>query len=849
VRSTCKQVILGEWAPLGSALPEPCPTSGFYCPGAANDAVNGGSKPIIIPVGDSTTTKKVETVQKQMTVDLDCATFDLAAMKTTLATQYNVDVALISLNNPCVRRRQRRLAELDEFNSPPQQLPPPDWMLATHGRALAATSITITIATEGTKADGTPITAAANDLITAVNSVADSQLGTSLSSALGTTITITASSAPSKAVESMTVKFTCPKGKWCTAGLIVDCTEGTYNPLTGQDLGTACKKCPEFSTSPKASTSINDCVCQDGFIQTILPDGTAKCECDAGKEIMNGVRCDSCSPGTYKPVPGNTKCTDCRSSPLPLAAKEDTTTATPGAKLATDCVCKIGYYLVADEVSGQQSCKPCSSTWRNGRVGTDCSVAGITLETLPILPGFFRQSTKAQVVRKCIAIDAEAACQGSQNASTAIRQRLTLDVAAEDFDEAGFKLKLSALYGVSPDEIEIAVAPGSLQMTVTIKTSAATAATGANGAPAPPRLSTDELNQRVSSTALAASTLGVGVSKMSAAQLEIEDAARCAVGYTGPYCAVCAIGYHGGGEGKTCIACADSGMDPTTQIAIQLGGAFAMLLVGTLLMMKFGKKVLQGAASTLEKMDQGELDTNDMMASGVAGSVEDEDEEEGKAVAEKPESEPEKAPKKKKRSRCSPASLIKGGIAPIVKLTKALSEAGVKMKILVSLYQVLNGLGLVFSIPYPDTYTEMMNNIGSIELNVPSLLPIDCLLGGINFFHVLVIQTALPLILIAILYVVGKAADKAGDLSRRKMDADGLDRKVQPQPLGYVLSELCATVSFFLLFLLYPGSSNKIFNALMCSSFNGEGEDGQSFLRVDFSIDCNSFFYNGIMKP
>lgn len=141
----------------------------------------------------------------------------------------------------------------------------------------------------------------------------------------------------------------------------------------------------------------------------------------------------------------------------------------------------------------------------------------------------------------------------------------------------------------------------------------------------------------------------------------------------------------------------------------------------------------------------------------------------------------------------------------------------------------------------------MLNNIGSVELNVPSLLPIDCLLGGINFFHVLVIQTALPLILVTVLFFVGKAAGKAGDIARRKMDADGVDKG--KQPLGHVLAELCSTVSFFLIFLLYPGSSNKIFNALMCSSFNGEGEDGQSFLRVDFSIDCNSLFYNGIMKP
>ena len=321
-KTSCSPVGLGFWAPLGSPLPESCPASGFYCPGAADDTINRGAKPIIIPVGDSTTTKEVETVQKEMTLDLSCDDFDLDAVKQTLATQYGCDVSLISLENPCGRRRRR---------------------------GLAALTLTITIATEGTAEDGTPVTAAVGDLLTAVQNVNDASLGSSLGTALGTTVVVTASSAPAQATVEKTVKFTCPKGKWCTAGLIVDCTEGTYNPKTGQDLGIACLRCPEFSTSAVGSTSIDDCVCADGFVTTMVGtpeeiaagNGTAVCECDKGKEIMNGVRCDACQPGTYKPATGNTKCTECRQSPNPLAPKEYTTTREPGASLASDCVCQV----------------------------------------------------------------------------------------------------------------------------------------------------------------------------------------------------------------------------------------------------------------------------------------------------------------------------------------------------------------------------------------------------------------------------------------------------------------------------------------------------------------------------
>ena len=83
-----------------------------------------------------------------------------------------------------------------------------------------------------------------------------------------------------------------PSSQWCTAGVVIDCTEGHYNPLEGQDIGTACIKCPEFSTSPVASTNLTDCTCQTGFIPNYKADGSLSCECDYGLEIVNGVRCD-----------------------------------------------------------------------------------------------------------------------------------------------------------------------------------------------------------------------------------------------------------------------------------------------------------------------------------------------------------------------------------------------------------------------------------------------------------------------------------------------------------------------------------------------------------------------------
>lgn len=171
----------------------------------------------------------------------------------------------------------------------------------------------------------------------------------------------------------------------------------------------------------------------------------------------------------------------------------------------------------------------------------------------------------------------------------------------------------------------------------------------------------------------------------------------------------------------------------------------------------------------------------------------------------------------------------------------------------------LCSLGVIFNIPYPENYQNLLSTISSIELNLPTMLPLDCLLGGINFAHVLVIQTLGPLIVIGTLTVLAavlKRRASAQKEQKQKKRRKSLAQRVtvavvgnDEEPLGAFLADLFSNVSFFLLFLLYPGSSTKVFNALLCVGFSGEGEVPQSFLRVDFSIDCKSTLYTNFIFP
>ena len=114
---------------------------------------------------------------------------------------------------------------------------------------------------------------------------------------------------------------------------------------------------------------------------------------------------------------------------------------------------------------------------------------------------------------------------------------------------------------------------------------------------------------------------------------------------------------------------------------------------------------------------------------------------------------------------------------------------------------------------------------------MPALLPLDCLLGGINFLHSLLIQTIGPMVVVGGLELIAKVLRKKAAYKAAKVAKLPGDDAPQADT-SLFLAELCSNVSFFLLFLLYPGSSAKVFNALLCNTFSGPGENGESFLRI-----------------
>ena len=141
--------------------------------------------------------------------------------------------------------------------------------------------------------------------------------------------------------------------------------------------------------------------------------------------------------------------------------------------------------------------------------------------------------------------------------------------------------------------------------------------------------------------------------------------------------------------------------------------------------------------------------------------------------------------------------------------TSLFSKLSIKLRILVSMIQVLSQLSVVYSIPFPGLYAGLLRWVGLLELNFVDILPLGCV-ATLSFHTTLLARTMLipALSIIPILLHLIRAPAR--------------------------VLELCRGVLFLVLFLIYPSTSAAIFATFQCEELS----DGTSWLRADLSIDC-----------
>ena len=385
----CVWVETGFWAPTGSVTPQPC-FSGFYCPGRANDGTNGGALPLQVEVGSMQEEIEIAVVEQEITLDITCDDYNHELVKQEFATLYQVPLQLIEISDPCSDGSQRRRLEVHTH----RQL----------SRHLQSSGLAIMITIRAASADGSSSSVNVSTVLSTVNAVSDSALGSVLSSALNVSLVVSANP-PVQEVQRTQIQADCPAGYWCTAGFRIECEADTYQPnVNGGDTASACLPCMENAGTSglTARTSYADCQCNsaDGFVEGLDALGNRTCFCETGSYavVIPGTvveRCERCATGSYKDTQGNELCTACTSiDPL-------TTTTATGSTSPAQCVCKEDYFDAgissATHTLGARTrdCVLCA-------VGTACEGAvGATMLELPVSPGYWRARESSPVVYPC----------------------------------------------------------------------------------------------------------------------------------------------------------------------------------------------------------------------------------------------------------------------------------------------------------------------------------------------------------------------------------------------------------------------------------------------------------------
>jgi len=214
----------------------------------------------------------------------------------------------------------------------------------------------------------------------------------------------------------------CPVGKYAGSGS-VSCSQCSWTTFQDELGMSSCKECPMNQQGNEGHIS---CECKPGFAPAFTNDGVLDCKCNPGYTYEAG-KCTMCPPGTYKKEIGNGACSSCdktavRGSFSTMSSIMSATTSEIGKvgppTSPLNCTCEKGDFLLEGKPSaepdfvGHGYCSRCPE-------GTNCVERGVTLESLPLKPSYWRSDQNSFKVELCYAPEACPQANSTGNVSTA----------------------------------------------------------------------------------------------------------------------------------------------------------------------------------------------------------------------------------------------------------------------------------------------------------------------------------------------------------------------------------------------------------------------------------------------
>jgi len=299
----------------------------------------------------------------------------------------------------------------------------------------------------------------------------------------------------------------CSKGKTSSSPFLA-CTNCTAGKYATNDASTFCATCSGSGYSSEGASECLTCIkgsylqvdnvtrlnvacslCEAGTISTVA--GLLRCDdCDAGtySSAAGATECTSCEAGSYAAHKGASQCEACPSGEISeeeaasacspcntgtfsngtgstecLECPTGTTTSSDGM---TECdICDILYYTPDSDIRTSYCdvygdcykhavCDLCENIVIRDSAGVrinegkaeiiKCNKKDVTLSTLPIEPGFWRDNIGAMTIHECL--NADACKQKTYNETTTDSggRRLSTEIT-EDFCEPGYYGPLCAV--------------------------------------------------------------------------------------------------------------------------------------------------------------------------------------------------------------------------------------------------------------------------------------------------------------------------------------------------------------------------------------------------------------------
>lgn len=175
-------------------------------------------------------------------------------------------------------------------------------------------------------------------------------------------------------------------------------------------------------------------------------------------------------------------------------------------------------------------------------------------------------------------------------------------------------------------------------------------------------------------------------------------------------------------------------------------------------------------------------------------------------------------------------------------LNKVKKSMNVQLKILITTFQITSTIPTSMEVEFPPSFMKYLNAVSVFNLNIVSIVPINCGHSGYNFIDKMVMITLAPIfasiglfLLCIVEYILYMSRARPADMT---VDEHNTKKsKIISRWLTYF---------FFLTYLVLPSVSTTIFKTFLCTNLDPLNEDDNNsdlYLTADMRVSCSTDYY------